>query len=273
MTRYAPMELAESFMRTGELDDALEALNQQLVAQPNDDEAHRLRSQIFARQKRFDEAIADMQHLQHPQASDYVAWSIVAEQRDQMPEAIAKVLVAQSLSPHDERIQERLVYLYWSQAQYDLAYQVVQAQPKTWRWLQYAADIVAQQGDHTQAIDIYTQVIAQLDELLKTLLERQLFLVMKSRVLVKRAENYLELRDYAQAKRDYTQAKRYVNDPTIEFNLGVIEALQGNWDEAISVCRLALRRTTKRLRQDLLASLTDEALAPLAQKLQDDFNT
>ncbi|MEO1163713.1 MAG: tetratricopeptide repeat protein, partial [Chloroflexota bacterium] len=44
---YTPMQLAETFLKTGELEDALDALNQQLEAEPADEEARRLRVQVL----------------------------------------------------------------------------------------------------------------------------------------------------------------------------------------------------------------------------------
>ncbi|MBZ0278924.1 MAG: tetratricopeptide repeat protein, partial [Anaerolineae bacterium] len=44
---YSPMQLAEAFIKTGELTDALDALNQQLETVPQDDYARRLRSQVL----------------------------------------------------------------------------------------------------------------------------------------------------------------------------------------------------------------------------------
>ena len=49
MTRYSPIELAEAFIRTGELADALDALNPHLEAQPNDETALRLRAAVLMR--------------------------------------------------------------------------------------------------------------------------------------------------------------------------------------------------------------------------------
>ena len=40
---YSPLQLAQAFIKTGEIEDALDALNQHLEATPSDDETRRLR--------------------------------------------------------------------------------------------------------------------------------------------------------------------------------------------------------------------------------------
>src|SRR5690242_19339862 len=70
---YSPMELADAFIRAGELADALDALNQQLIDQPADDEARRLRAQVLMRipgEEHVQAALGDLESIASPTQDD-----------------------------------------------------------------------------------------------------------------------------------------------------------------------------------------------------------
>ncbi len=80
---YSPMELAEAFIQTGELPDALDALNQQLTAYPDDETARRLRAQVLMRlpgEEHLRAALHDLDQLASPTAEDGLLRGILLEQ-------------------------------------------------------------------------------------------------------------------------------------------------------------------------------------------------
>src|SRR5688572_20958320 len=118
MPSYTPMELANAFIRTGELNDALEALNDQLTQNPDDTEAKRLRAAVRLRigdAIALAEAHADLESLLDKTTGDYTQLSLLAERQNDLSTAIQAMEEACQLAPQDARLYERLVGLYMKQ--------------------------------------------------------------------------------------------------------------------------------------------------------------
>ena len=270
---YSPMQLAESFIRTGELTDALDALNQQLEQQPQDDEARRLRIDVLLRLTETDylqQALTDINALSTITAADYQRESVLHERLGDMAKALESMQKAHELTPDDERLSERLLNLLMSQKQYAAALELVYEQAKSWRWLQYEGDVLALTGDDTLATARYGLVLAQLDEL-EGVMRADYLQGMKARVLLARAHAYRRLQQIDTAREHYQAAQLLLpKDPTISFNLGLLDALSGDLEKAVTQCRAALANAPKMLQGEMHESIRNETLySELWARLED----
>ncbi len=265
---YTPMELAQAFIRTGELQDAVAALNEQLVAQPTDDEARRLRASVLLRlpgDEQHEQALNDLNALSHKTADDYVQMSILDERLNRLEGAIQAMLQACQLAPHDERLTERLPGLYMKQNNTAAALALVQQQPPTWRWLQWEADLLLLREDFAAAAVCYGRVLEQIDAR-HDMRVNQVMGAIRTRILLARAYAFRRSGQYAAAKTDYENAKRYYPDENaIDFNCGLLLALEGQLSVAAQQCHTAMQATTN---PELLAEMqrtlaTEPELQPL----------
>ncbi|MCU0513018.1 MAG: tetratricopeptide repeat protein [Anaerolineae bacterium] len=271
---YTPMELANAFIRTGELTDALAALDARLAEAPDDDEARRLRAAVLLRLPVPDalaRAAADLAALPQPTAADYVQLALLAERRHDLPGAIAAMQAACRLEPADERLLERLPGLYVQQGNIPAALDVVRAQPRTWRWLQWQADLEVQQGAFAAAADLYEQAQQHLEaRFAGQLALNRVAGAIRARLLLARAFACRRCGRLGTAEQLYHEAQRYYpDDPTVLFNLGLLRALHGDLAGALAQCRQALDTTDQALlRAEMVATLRQEAeLQPLAAQL------
>lgn len=268
---YSPLELAEAFIKTGELADALDALNQQLEQQPDDEETRRLRIDVQLRldtAAHWQRALADVAALTQTTAADYQRASVLHERLSDPDSAIAAMHTARKLAPDDERLTERLLNLLMAQKQHDTALTLVHQQEKSWRWLQYEGDLLALMGDDTTATARYGLVLAQLDER-EGQMRADYLQAMKARVLLARAHAYRRLKQLDSAREHYLAAQELLpKDPTIAFNLGLLHALAGNIDTAAEQCHAALNNAPAALRDEMLRSIAhDETFQLLREKL------
>lgn len=240
MSRYAPLQLAEAFIQAGELADALEALRAHLDAQPEDDAARRLLIAVSQRAENaatWHEALAASRELAAPTAADLHTRSVLWEQLGDLPRAIEAQQTALAQHPDDERAGERLVTLHIAAADYAAALELVRAQPRTWRWLQWEGDILACQGDDLLATARYGLALAQLEHLPP----HPYFENMKARMLLARAHAYRRAGLLEPAHAHYTAAARHIpDDPMIPFCRGLIAAASGDLSNAVTLCREAL---------------------------------
>lgn len=255
---YSPMELAEAFLKTGELDDALDALNQQLEQQPNDTKARRLRIQVLMRQsseEKLQQALVDFEKLPAPKAKDYQTISIVYERLGNLDAAITAMNQALRQSANDERMTERSLELLLNNIAYDDALELIRQQKRTWRWLEREGDILVLMGDDTMATARYGLVLAQLEQL-ETQLRKEYLNALKARVLLARAHAYRRLEQIETASEHYQSAKTLLpDDPTIDFNLGLLTFLQGDLESALEQCRVALESASSHLADSMRESL------------------
>lgn len=272
MPAYTPMELANAFIRTGELADALDALNDQLKQHPDDTEARRLRAAVRLRigdSIALAEAHADLESLLDKTTGDYVQLSLLAERQNNLSDAIAAMEEACKLAPEDARLFERLVGLSMKQGNYAAALARVRQQPADWRWGQWEGDICVKLGDYAGALEAYHRVVQQIDERFDAR-ANQVVGAIRTRVLMACGFVCRRSGRYDLAELLYDDAEAYYPDETaIPFNRGLIKALRGDLDAAERLCRAALDATTNPLLKDeMLHTLrTETELQALAARL------
>ncbi|GAB5492445.1 MAG: hypothetical protein Phog2KO_26600 [Phototrophicaceae bacterium] len=268
---YSAMELAEVFLRTGELTDALDALNEQLSEYPDDDYARRLRIQTNMRlldRSSLKSALNDLTQLTEKIATDYQTQSIIYQKMGNSDKALKIMQTAHDIDPQDERITEGLIDLLVGAEQYELALEIIREQEKNWRWLEREGDILILIGNDILAIARYGLVLAHLSEL-DGIMNENYLQALKLRVMLARAHAYRRL-DYTDLARElYETAQTIIGeDATITFNLGLLAEIDGQHRQAISNCRKALANASPILQQTMLASITDKPkFAKLKQAL------
>jgi len=258
---YSPMQLAEAFLKTGELDDALEALNQQLEQEPQDDEARRLRIQVLLRlnsAENLQMALTDIENLSSPTVEDYQIASIVHERAGNLDAAIQAMNQAREHNADDERLTERLLELMIANKSYQDALNLIHQQEQTWRWLEREGDVLVLMGDDTMATARYGLVLAQLAEF-EGQMRKDYLNALKARVYLARAHAYRRLEQIETASEHYQAAKQVLpDDPTIDFNLGLLAFLEGDFDSALQQCQDALERASSHLAESMRDSLKTE---------------
>jgi tetratricopeptide (TPR) repeat protein len=265
---YSPMQLAEAFLTTGELEDALDALNQQLEQHPQDDEARRLRIQVLMRLSNLQQALADFEKLLSLRAEDYQTASIIYQRLGNLDEAITAMNQALKKSVNNERMTERLLELLLAKQAYTDALALIRQQERRWRWLEREGDILVLMGDDTMATARYGLVLAQLEQFAGQMREDYLN-ALKARVFLARAHAYRRLEQIETASEHYQAAKALLpDDPTIDFNLGLLTFLQGNLLGAIEQCRVALESASSHLAESMRESIqNDDIYQVLAKSL------
>lgn len=267
---YPPLQLAEAFIQTGELNDALAALDEHLLAQPDDDDARRLRASVKQRlggEAQLQAALNDLDKIAQPTAEDHVQRSVIYEYREHPTGALAAIMDAQRLAPDDERIAERYLQLLLKQGAYAAALELIQMQARTWRWLEREGDVHALQGDYTLATARYGLALAQLDERFPA--GDPYTEAFRARLLMARGHAFRHLEQIEQAAEHYQQAQKITPaDVMIAFNLGVLDALQGELKRAVTTCQAALKDAPPHLREEMQRELNDTpALSALKQAL------
>jgi len=260
---YSPMELAEAFLKTGELDDALEAINQQLEDNPADDEARRLRIQIQMRllpPAQYSNLHDDFDALAKKTVDDWQLKSVIAERAGDLNAAIAAIHEARKLSPENERLSERLLDLLLASESYDDALTLVRAQEQSWRWLEREGDVLVLQGNDMLATARYGLVLSHLSDF-EGKMQADYLQALKTRVMLARAHAYRRLGHTDTAKEHYLAAKEFFGeDVTIQFNLGLIAEMEGNHDEALKLCKDALSKASQALKDNMAESLDADAI-------------
>jgi tetratricopeptide (TPR) repeat protein len=168
---YSPLELADAFIRTGELNDALDALNAHLNAHPDDNMARRLRVSVLRRMEsteHYRSALEDLDHLTNPTADDAVERSILLQSLDDWPGANQAMQRAHTLKPEDDRITERYLMTLERSGSPEKARELLQNLPKTWRWLQIAGDLAYRMKDRESAVKCYEAALVHLDAQMDT---------------------------------------------------------------------------------------------------------
>lgn len=168
---YSALQLADAFIRTGELQDALDALGDHLTANPLDEEALRLRAAVLLRTQNADQyraALDDLSQLSEPTADDWVQRSILWQALGDWGEANTAMEQAHDLQPAQDRITERYLLTLEKSGQPEAARDLLENLPKTWRWLQIAGDIAAGMQDNTAAESCYAAAVADLETRLDT---------------------------------------------------------------------------------------------------------
>lgn len=252
---YTPLQLAEVFIQTGELADALDALTQHLDAQPADDSSRRLRMGLLLRMANFQAALADFDRLINPTAADYAQRAVIFERLADLDSAVQAAQTARTLNPTDARLTEQLLHLWTAQGKTASALELVQTQPRTWRWLQWEGDLLVQAGDDTTATARYGLALAQIDARFDTQADKYL-MPIKARILLARAHAYRRLGQIEQADEHYQAAAQLIPDePALPFHLGLLAHLRGDENTALNLCREGLAQVSTTLREELLKTL------------------
>jgi len=268
---YTPMQLAEVFIKTGELSDALDALNKQLVVEPNDNNARRLRVSVLLRldkPEHFQAALTDLQQLSDGSADDYVQQSVIYERMNQIDESIKAMQEAHHLSPDGERILERLVDLLTHKKRYDEVLDLLQNAPQTWRWFMRQADIHTLKNNPTEALVALNLAQAHLETVFPDLLSPVSRNTM-AQIHVARGQVHMKLDNLKDAEKDFKDALYHIpDDATILFNLGLIFARRDMLARAERSCKKAFKNASPYIRQMLIDVLNgDEQYKILREKL------
>ncbi len=268
---YTPLQLAEAYIQTGELHDALDALDQQLAAHPQDDVALRLRAAVLLRlpgPRNLQEALATLDQIATPTTQDDIQRSIILERDGDLYGALAIMRTAHQAEPETGRITERLLKLLIAGGAVDEALAIIRQQPRTWRWLQWEGDLLVLTEDDRMATARYGLALAQLQQEHDIEQDRYLAPVV-ARLLLARAHAYRRLDELASAEEHYEQAAAIIpDDPAIPFNRGLMFALQGDPDTATELCREAFADAPPALREEMLQEIQrDPRLQVLADAL------
>lgn len=261
------MERAEAFLRAGELDDALAALDEQLQAYPDDAEAEaaaRLRIDVLIRLPgRANEALAELSKLPELTPDDAVARLGALFLLGVAGAGDALVQAYRRYPDHPALADLALAVLYARRAS-DEALALLADLPKTPDWLTWSGKFYALKGDDRVAAEHYCTALDLLGNPTDPLLK-----LRRAGVLLLRAAAYHRLKQYADADADYRAAEAIIpDDPLIPFNRGLLVFEQSNLRGALPLCRDALDRAPDALRDHMRHALLDEPrYRPLAQAL------
>ena len=245
MSRYSPIELAEAFIRTGELSDALDALNPHLEANPTDETALRLRAAVLMRLPGEDHAraaLADLDKLNSKTADDYMQQSVIWQLGlGDWSQAVNSTEQAHHLVPNDERISERLLMLYDQVGELSQAQALIATLPETWRWLQLAGDLAQKANQSERAIELYNKAVVLLEDKMDTIhnpiAQNIMGMLTGSRAAAQLAAGRLPAAEF-----DYRAASdAFPTDLSYSLMIGITLALQGKIDEAVMLCRSVLQ--------------------------------
>lgn len=245
MTPYSPIQLAEAFIRTGELADALDALNPHLEANPHDETALRLRAAVLMRLPGEDyahAALADLDKLNPKTADDFVQQSVIMQMGlGDWSAAVRATEQAHQLVPNDERITERLLMLYDQVGEVDKARTLLTTLPGTWRWLQLAGDLAQKAHEPETAIERYTEALDALETKMDTAANPIARNIM-GMIVGSRAAAHLEAGHITESEADYRiVAEVFPTDLSYSLMVGITLALQNKLDEAVLLCRSVLQ--------------------------------
>ena len=262
---YSFLQQAAAFIQAGELDDALNALNQHLDQQADDQEALRLRLQVlryFPGEDSQRMAHQDFAKLAESSAQDYLNLALIMAPA----EALEYLRGAHDLWPENNVLTERYIRLLVAERELEAALTVVRQQDTRWHWLQWEGDLLVEQGDDMTATARYGLALARVEQMPPDpYLEP-----IKARLRLARATAYRRLGFYDQADGDYAAAEQMIpDDPAIPFNRGLIAWWRGNRQQAVELCSAALDRASAVLRSEMLSSIqADPRFGPLLVRLK-----
>lgn len=252
---HTPIELAEAFIQTGELGDALDALNQHLEATPDDQAVRRLRASVLLHLPGHErEALLDLDALAAPTADDLLLRAQTLEALGDPAGAFTAIEQAWT-TYHDPRSAELLLSALHRRGESARALELLADLPKNWNWLGWSGDFYALKGELATAAEYFCSAIDQLDQGEKSgLTEAQ-----KAHLLLKRADAYRRLKRYAEAEADYRAAEAIIpSDSMIPFNRGLLVYEQGHLRQALPLCRDALDHAPEGLREHMRRVLTND---------------
>jgi tetratricopeptide (TPR) repeat protein len=267
---YSALQLAEAFIHTGELSDALDALNAHLADAPHDADARRLRAAVLLRRgddPSLGRALDDLAALPAPDADDWAQQATIHERMGAADRALDAARRALALRPADERLAARLTDLLAAGGALDEALGLVRTQPRTWRWLEREGDLLAQTGDSVTASARYGLALVQLEAAFPP--DDPVAASLRAAVLLKRAEVFRrqDNLDSAAVCLDAAAALTPA-EPFIPFLRGLLRALAGDEAGALALCGPACDGASPALHAEMQRALAGDArLAPLARQL------
>jgi len=255
---YTPLELANAFIQTGELQDALDALNQHLDANPIDDNSRRLRIQVRTRlrgQGHWQAALADTEQLSTQTAADRLTKIIILELVGDFETALNVAAELHAENPADEQIAERCFWLLMRQRQYSPAARLLAEMPHTWDWLTKAGDLATEDGHEEQAPAYYSEALKLLAaefDLAGDTFARPI----QANLLLSRAQAYATLNRFHEADADYAAAAAIMpDDPLIQFWHSFVLIELGQTGKAVELCRSALANASGWIRTNMVENL------------------
>lgn len=272
MNNYDPLTLAHAFIQAGELDDALDALNQHLESHPENDEARRLRVQVLMRMDgeiQWQRIMEDSLALKNPNVDDYLKMSVLSERMNDLDSALFFTDEALKLQPDDNNLIERHVHLAIESQNDPLAIdQYLEQLPPNWRWLGWRGEVALLRGDFSNAVNHYSRALEHLASAMDTL-NVPFAANLKAQIVLKRAHAYQQLRSLSEADADYAAVGQIIlNDPMIAFKRGLIAFLQGDLGRGIDLCHIAYTRAPDALREEMQKALAeDDRYATIAAAL------
>lgn len=268
---YTPMQLAEAFIQTGELQDALDALDQQLEDHPADDEARRLRIKVVMRMPdpvSLTPLLRELDKLSALTADDYVQKSVIMQQLSRFKESSSALGRAHMLKPDDLRITENLVRAFIRSEDFDSAKMLLADLPRTWGWLRYAGEIAGKQGDYQSALKVYDEAIDDLDRKLKTN-DNPILVDNKIGFMSMRAICYSRLNQFDKAEAEYAEMERL--EPRVPYNRlwrGFAIARSGDSERAVPIVWAAMNESRDVYDYALESMAEESGLASLAQAIR-----
>lgn len=261
---YSPLQLAEAFIKAGEIEDAYDALCEHLADFPNDGEARRLRADVALRLDRRDavkSALEDLDTLTDLTPMDSHTRSVILERLGRLEDAL-DALADTADDPHESSILlERRLNLLRKLGRLEEALSLALEND----WIQWAADTAAALQDDERALDYYNEAIARTERLFEKTSE-EIAVNIRARVLMKRGAVYHRLERLEEADADYLAALEAIpDDPGILFNRGLVAALRGETDIALVLCTDALEAAPNALRPNMLDEVRNN---PRYQSLQ-----
>lgn len=242
---YSPLDLAEAFIKTGELTDALDALNEHLAQSPDDLTARQTRAAVHLRLDHLQDALDDLAGLNSP--DDRLTRSTIYERMGDLTSALQAV---ETDTSHDRLIERRL-HLMQKLGQISKARQLVESLPRTWRWSQWSGDLAAADQDFAVAVSHYAAALSTLPPI-----DTHALRGIAARLLLARGDAYLALEQWDAADADYAAAAVYIPDePMIPFNRGIIRYHQGEEEAGLAQCEAAIQAAPEIMRQAMRATM------------------
>jgi Flp pilus assembly protein TadD len=267
---YSHLELAKAFLSTGELADALEALDAHMRELPDDDEARRLR--IAARLRGDSESwrgvLADFYSLKTPTAEDYLYLAAALEKLGDEDGLLDSLARARETHPASDRLTERLLQALAARGDDAEALNLLRELPRTWRWRQWSGDLAAQRGEHDAASVFYSEALSLLEQQSGSM-AREWAQPLQARLLLARGESLQAMGCLDEAEADYGAAQSLVpGDPMIPFKLGLLALLRGDVEAAERLCIDAYQGASEGLRDHMRQVLAgDTRYAVLRDRL------
>lgn len=235
---YSPLQLANSFLQTGELDDAKQVLADYFGGNPNPDDPDyvvlmRLWLDMLAHGTESDQrrALSDYQQLSDFLPTDHIKYAMIHYRLGELANARAVLQMAMSHYPNHDRLIESLLFIYKKQGDFKAGLALLNTLPQKWIWARWSGDFALMGGDYRIAIAHYSQAIRLLEVQYgvsddapamilsaPTMTDAEGLTIMGiyAELLLVRAEAYRQNNQINEATGDEARAKRLIpHDPTI----------------------------------------------------------